>query len=114
MGFRHRVYKNYDPRAKVIKRYCDKILANLKKKDPLLEVAKKLEAVALEDSYFIEKKLFPNVDFYSGIILKSLNIPTYMYVVIFALARTSGWMSQYIEMYRDKRIVLRIHIYAVT
>ncbi len=102
MGFGHRVYKNTDPRATAMKKACESILNQMGDSDnPLLHIAKKLESIALNDSYFIERKLFPNVDFYSGIILKALDIPTYMYTPIFALARTSGWISQYLEMYND-------------
>lgn len=99
MGFGHRVYKNYDPRAKIIKKHCDKILAKLKKKDPLLEIAKKLEAVALEDPYFVEKKLYPNVDFYSGVIYQAMGIPKNMYTVMFALGRLPGWIAHWREMH---------------
>ncbi|WP_119343061.1 citrate synthase [Facilibium subflavum] len=104
MGFGHRVYKNTDPRATAMKKACEQILNQLGDSDnPLLVIAKKLEEIALHDDYFIERKLFPNVDFYSGIILKALNIPTTMYTPIFALARTSGWISQWIEMVRDPK-----------
>ena len=102
MGFGHRVYKNTDPRATAMKKACESILDQMgDSHNPLLHIAKKLEQIALNDQYFINRKLFPNVDFYSGIILKALNIPTYMYTPIFALARTSGWISQYLEMYND-------------
>lgn len=99
MGFGHRVYKNYDPRAKIIKKHCDKILSKLKKKDPLLEIAKKLEEAALEDSYFVEKKLYPNVDFYSGVIYQAMGIPMNMYTVMFALGRLPGWIAHWKEMH---------------
>jgi citrate synthase len=99
MGFGHRVYKNFDPRAKVMKQTADEVLAVLgAQNDPLLRIAKKLEQIALEDPYFIEKKLYPNVDFYSGIILKAIGIPTSMFTVIFALGRTPGWIAHWNEM----------------
>lgn len=102
MGFGHRVYKNTDPRATAMKANCEEILAKLGNSDnPLLAIAKKLEEIALQDSYFIDRKLFPNVDFYSGIILKAMGIPESMFTAIFALARTSGWISQWIEMVND-------------
>jgi citrate synthase len=99
MGFGHRVYKNFDPRAKVMKESADDVLAELGiKNDPLLAIAKRLEEIALEDEYFIEKKLYPNVDFYSGIILKAMGIPTSMFTVIFAVGRTVGWIAHWHEM----------------
>ena len=98
MGFGHRVYKNYDPRAKVMRETCHEVLSELGIKDPLLELAMKLEDIARSDSYFIEKNLYPNVDFYSGIILKAIGIPTSMFTVIFALARTVGWVAHWHEM----------------
>jgi len=99
MGFGHRVYKNFDPRAKVMKEAADEVLAELGlENDPLLDIAKRLEAIALEDEYFIEKKLYPNVDFYSGIILKAIGIPTSMFTVIFAVGRTVGWIAHWNEM----------------
>ena len=98
MGFGHRVYKNFDPRAKVMKQAADEVLAELGIQDELLEIAKRLEEIALQDSYFIEKKLYPNVDFYSGIILKALGIPTSMFTVIFAVGRTVGWVAHWNEM----------------
>lgn len=99
MGFGHRVYKNYDPRATVIRGICDEVLDELgAENDPLLRMAKKLEKIALEDEYFIERKLFPNVDFYSGIILKAIGIPTEMFTVIFATGRTPGWIAHWHEM----------------
>jgi len=99
MGFGHRVYKNYDPRAAVLKETCHEVLEHLgKKENKLLKIALELEKIALNDSYFIEKKLFPNVDFYSGIIYKALGIPTQMYTVFFAVARTVGWIAQWKEM----------------
>ena len=98
MGFGHRVYKNFDPRAKVIKSYCDVVLEKLNVEDPLLDIAKGLERTALEDDYFAQRKLFPNVDFYSGIIYKALGIPTNMFTVMFALGRLPGWIAQWKEM----------------
>jgi citrate synthase len=102
MGFGHRVYKNYDPRATVMQKTCHEVLDALGiKHDPLLELAVELERIALEDDYFVSKKLFPNVDFYSGIILKAMGIPTSMFTVLFALARTVGWIAQWKEMIED-------------
>ena len=98
MGFGHRVYKNFDPRARIIKKSCDIILKKLDIKDPLLDIAKGLEEEALKDSYFVERKLYPNVDFYSGIIYKALDIPTTMFTVMFALGRLPGWLAQWKEM----------------
>ena len=101
-GFGHRVYKNYDPRAKVMQKTCHEVLSLLGiKNDPLLTLAMKLENIALEDDYFIEKKLYPNVDFYSGIILKAIGFPTSMFTVLFAVARTVGWVAQWNEMIED-------------
>ena len=101
MGFGHRVYKNYDPRATVMKISAHEVLSELKLDDPLLKIAVELEKIALNDNYFNEKKLFPNVDFYSGIILKALGFPTSMFTVIFAIGRTVGWVSQWKEMIED-------------
>ncbi|XKF14761.1 citrate (Si)-synthase [Halomonas sp. BLK-85] len=102
MGFGHRVYRNFDPRAKVMKETCDEVLAELGlADDPQLKIAKRLEQIALEDEYFIERKLYPNVDFYSGIILKAMGIPTNMFTVIFAVSRTIGWISHWHEMHSD-------------
>ena len=102
MGFGHRVYKSYDPRAKVLQAECHKVLKELGIKDePLLDLAMELEQLALSDSYFIEKKLYPNVDFYSGIILRAMGVPTSMFTAIFALARTVGWVAQWNEMIED-------------
>ncbi|MCC7386832.1 MAG: citrate synthase [Deltaproteobacteria bacterium] len=98
MGFGHRVYKNYDPRAKILRETCDRVLARMRKSDPLLDIAKKLEEVALKDEYFIERKLYPNVDFYSGIIYRAMGIPTNMFTVMFALGRLPGWIAQWKEM----------------
>ena len=100
-GFGHRVYKNYDPRAQVMRKSCHEVLEKLGVNDPLLELAMELENIALNDSYFIEKKLYPNVDFYSGIILKAMGFPTSMFTVLFAVARTVGWISQWKEMIED-------------
>ncbi len=102
MGFGHRVYKNYDPRATVMRKTCHEVLNELGvENDPILPLAMELERIALEDEYFVERKLFPNVDFYSGIILQALGMPTYMFTVMFAIARTVGWMSQWLEMMED-------------
>lgn len=102
MGFGHRVYKNFDPRAKVMKETADAVLAELGlENDPLLAIAKRLEQIALEDEYFISKKLYPNVDFYSGIILKAMGIPTSMFTVMFAVGRTVGWIAHWHEMHSD-------------
>ena len=101
MGFGHRVYKNYDPRAKVMQKTCREVLKEVGINDPLLEVAMELEQIALHDEYFIEKKLYPNVDFYSGITLKAMGFPVSMFTVLFALARTVGWIAQWEEMTTD-------------
>ena len=100
-GFGHRVYKNYDPRAQVLRKSCHEVLGKMGINDPLLELAMELEELALRDQYFIDKKLYPNVDFYSGIILKAMNFPTSMFTVLFAVARTVGWISQWKEMIED-------------
>ncbi len=102
MGFGHRVYKNFDPRATIIKRHCDQVLQKLGIKDPLLDIAKELEAQALKDSYFVERKLYPNVDFYSGIIYRALGFPTNMFTVLFAMGRLPGWIAQWKEMMEQK------------
>jgi citrate synthase len=107
MGFGHRVYKNFDPRAKIIKVACDKVLNKLGIHDPALEVAKKLEEAALTDSYFVERKLYPNVDFYSGIIYRALGIPTNMFTVMFALGRLPGWIAQWKEMREENQPIGR-------
>ncbi|AJR07931.1 citrate synthase [Photobacterium gaetbulicola] len=101
MGFGHRVYKNYDPRATVMREACHEVLQELNIQDPLLDVAMELERIALSDEYFIEKKLYPNVDFYSGIILKAIGIPVSMFTVIFAMSRTIGWIAHWNEMHND-------------
>jgi len=107
MGFGHRVYKNFDPRAKIIKSSADEVLAKLGVNDPVLEIAKELEQAALKDPYFVERKLFPNVDFYSGIIYRALGFPTDFFTVLFALGRLPGWVSQWQEMRRDKHPIAR-------
>jgi citrate synthase len=101
MGFGHRVYKNFDPRAKIIKKACDELLVKLGVSDPMLDLAKELEDAALRDPYFIERKLYPNVDFYSGIIYRALGIPTQMFTVMFALGRLPGWIAHWKEMIED-------------
>ena len=101
MGFGHRVYKTYDPRAKIMKKMCDSLLNKLKISDPLLDIAKELEAVALKDDYFIEHDLYPNVDFYSGIVLRAIGIPTNMFTVLFAIGRLPGWIAQWKESMDD-------------
>jgi citrate synthase len=101
MGFGHRVYKTYDPRAKIMKKMCDKVLAKVKRHDPLLDIARRLEEKALEDSYFVDKNLYPNVDFYSGIVLRAMGIPTNMFTVMFAIGRLPGWISQWKEDVAD-------------
>lgn len=107
MGFGHRVYKNFDPRAKIIKKACDDILNKLGIKDPLLDIAMEMEQTALNDQYFVDRKLYPNVDFYSGIIYKALGFPTDMFTVLFALGRLPGWISQWKEMMADKQPISR-------
>jgi citrate synthase len=103
MGFGHRVYKNFDPRAKILKAAADKVLAKTgNKNNPLLQIALRLEEAALKDSYFIDRKLYPNVDFYSGIIMKSIGIPTSMFTVMFAIGRMPGWIAQWKEQHDDK------------
>jgi citrate synthase len=98
MGFGHRVYKNYDPRAKIIGKACEELLATLGAKDPLLDIARHLEQAAINDSYFVERKLYPNVDFYSGIIMRAIGIPTEMFTVIFAIGRMPGWIANFKEI----------------
>ena len=104
MGFGHRVYKNFDPRATILKEAADAVLAELGIEDPLLDIAKQLEQVALEDPFFVERKLYPNVDFYSGIIYRAMGIPVDMFTVMFALGRLPGWISQWLEMKQDPHI----------
>jgi citrate synthase len=101
MGFGHRVYKNYDPRAKIIKEACDILLKKLNLNDPLFEVAQELESVALKDPYFVERKLYPNVDFYSGVIYRAMGIPVQMFTVLFAMGRLPGWIAHWVEMQRS-------------
>ncbi len=107
MGFGHRVYKNFDPRAKIIKKACDDVLEKLGVNDPVLEIAKQLEEVALKDDYFVQRKLYPNVDFYSGIIYRALGFPTEMFTVLFALGRLPGWIAQWKEMKENKEPIGR-------
>jgi len=107
MGFGHRVYKNFDPRAKIIKKACDDVLEKLGVNDPVLEIAKKLEEAALNDQYFIDRKLYPNVDFYSGIIYRALGFKSDMFTVLFALGRLPGWIAQWKEMRDNKEPIGR-------
>jgi citrate synthase len=113
MGFGHRVYKNFDPRCTIIKQACDKLLAKMKIRDPLFDVAQQLEQVALSDEYFIERKLYPNVDFYSGVIYRALGIPVGMFTVLFAMGRLPGWIAHWVEMHQNpqKRICRPRQIY---
>jgi citrate synthase len=101
MGFGHRVYKNYDPRARLIKTICDKLLAKIARHDPIFDIAQQLEEVALADDYFIERKLYPNVDFYSGVIYRAMGIPVQMFTVLFAMGRLPGWIAHWIEMHNS-------------
>jgi citrate synthase len=101
MGFGHRVYKNYDPRAAIIKKTADEVLAGLGKVDERLDIAMRLEEIALHDDYFVERKLYPNVDFYTGLIYKAMGFPTRMFTVLFALGRLPGWIAQWREMIED-------------
>jgi citrate synthase len=103
MGFGHRVYKNYDPRARLVKETADEVLAALGVQDPLLDIAKELEQIALEDDYFIERKLYPNVDFYTGVIYKAMGFPTRMFTVLFAIGRLPGWIAHWREMSQDSQ-----------
>ena len=107
MGFGHRVYKHYDPRAKIIKRACDDVLSKLHVSDPLLDIAKHLEETALKDSYFVERKLYPNVDFYSGIIMRAIGIPVEMFTVMFAIGRMPGWIANYKEVMESPTRIYR-------
>ena len=107
MGFGHRVYKNFDPRAKIIKKAADEVLGQLGIEDPVLDIAKKLEQVALSDDYFVSRGLYPNVDFYSGIIYRALNIPKDMFTVMFALGRLPGWIAQWKEMVENREPIGR-------
>jgi citrate synthase len=102
MGFGHRVYKNFDPRANVMRKTCHEVLGELGINDDLLELAMELEHIALNDDYFVEKKLYPNVDFYSGIVMKALGFPVSMFTALFAVARTIGWVTQWNEMIEDE------------
>ena len=113
MGYGHRVYKNYDPRAKIIKAMCDKLLKKLNIDDPLFHVAQRLEEVALNDEYFVARKLFPNVDFYSGVIYRAIGIPVQMFTVLFAMGRLPGWIAHWLEMHRSpsKRICRPRQVY---
>jgi citrate synthase len=103
-GFGHRVYKNYDPRAKILKHTCDQVLSSLALYDPLIEIAKNLEEIALKDDFFISHKLYPNVDFYSGIIYKAIGIPMNMFTVLFAMGRLPGWIGHWREMMEDPNV----------
>jgi citrate synthase len=107
MGFGHRVYKNYDPRAKILGKSAEGILASIGMEDPLLDIARKLEKAALEDDYFVTRKLYPNVDFYSGIILKAIGIPVEMFTVMFAIGRMPGWIANWKEIAENPKS--RIH-----
>ena len=107
MGFGHRVYKNFDPRAKIIKKAADEVLGQLGIDDPVLDIAKQLEQVALNDEYFVSRGLYPNVDFYSGIIYRALNIPKDMFTVLFALGRLPGWIAQWKEMVENREPIGR-------
>ena len=113
MGFGHRVYKNYDPRARIIQEHIDEVLDATGKQNPLLDIARELEKRALDDEYFTDRKLYPNVDFYSGVIYEALSIPQDMFTVMFAIPRTSGWMAQWMEWMNDEelRIVRPRQIY---
>jgi len=113
MGFGHRVYKNYDPRAKIIRAMCDRLLAKMERKDPIFEIAQELESVALSDPYFVDRKLYPNVDFYSGVIYRALGIPVGMFTVLFAMGRLPGWIAHWMEMHESntKRIQRPRQIY---
>ncbi len=107
MGFGHRVYKNFDPRAKILKAAADKILAKMKAHDPLLDIAQKLEELALKDPYFVERKLYPNVDFYSGILMKAMGIPVDMFTVMFAIGRLPGWIAHWREQNQQGQRIAR-------
>jgi citrate synthase len=107
MGFGHRVYKNFDPRATIIKRTCDKLLAKLRIRDPIFDIAQELETAALHDEYFIERKLYPNVDFYSGVVYRALGIPVNMFTVLFAIGRLPGWIAHWMEMHQSPTKICR-------
>jgi citrate synthase len=113
MGFGHRVYKNFDPRCTIIREACGKVLAKMNVRDPLFAIAQELEQVALSDPYFIERKLYPNVDFYSGVIYRALGIPVGMFTVLFAMGRLPGWIAHWVEMHQNpnKRICRPRQIY---
>ena len=113
MGFGHRVYKNFDPRARIIKTACDTLLEKLNIDDPLFEIAQKLEEVALKDEYFVQRKLYPNVDFYSGVIYRAIGIPVRMFTVLFAMGRLPGWIAHWKEMHgsENKRICRPRQVY---
>jgi len=106
MGFGHRVYKNFDPRAQVLKQHCDKLLNKPGVNDPLLDIARRLEEIALKDDYFISRKLYPNVDFYSGLILRAAGIPTNMFTVLFAIGRMPGWLAHWREMIHGNQVTI--------
>ena len=112
-GFGHRVYKNYDPRAKILRDVCDRVFARIQVRDPLLDIARKLEELALADSYFVDRKLYPNVDFYSGILLRAMGIPTNMFTVCFAIGRLPGWIAHWKEQHDDpaSRIIRPRQVY---
>src|SRR5690606_27942217 len=114
MGFGHRVYKNFDPRAQLIKEVAEDVLAQLGREDPLLDIAKELEQVALEDDYFVERRLYPNVDFYSGIIYRAMGFPTDMFTVLFALGRLPGWLAQWrvLQSEPQSKIIRLRHVYS--
>lgn len=103
MGFGHRVYKTYDPRAKIMKKMCDELLESMHISDPLLDTARELEELALKDPYFIDHNLYPNIDFYSGIVLRAIGIPTNMFTVMFAIGRLPGWIAQWKESTDDPK-----------
>jgi citrate synthase len=113
MGFGHRIYRNYDPRSRILKRFADDVLGAVSKDDPLLEIAHHLETAALEDDYFISRKLYPNVDFYSGLIFRALGFPTRMFTVLFAIGRLPGWIANWMEMHEhgDNKIARPRQIY---
>ncbi|MGZ4651089.1 MAG: citrate/2-methylcitrate synthase, partial [Kineosporiaceae bacterium] len=103
MGFGHRVYKNYDPRAAIIKKTADDVLSRMGRRDELLDIALRLEEIARSDDYFVERRLYPNVDFYTGLIYKAMGFPTRMFTVLFAIGRLPGWLAQWREMIQDKQ-----------
>lgn len=112
-GFGHRVYKNYDPRAKILRDACDRVFARIQVRDPLLDIARKLEELAFADPYFVDRKLYPNVDFYSGILLRAMGIPTNMFTVCFAIGRLPGWIAHWKEQHNDpaSRIIRPRQVY---